>query len=187
MKILLSGSQGTGKSTINEALMGLEQFKDYKQLDSVSKMFASSLETFKNPEKLLDFQTSVSFYCFALYINEPNIVSSRSFADTYAYSMDAYERTGIELFKEMANLAVSLAKRYSTKEYRHIYVPIMFEISGKDLRSTNKEFQVKIDNLFKEFYQKTGIDYLEIKTLNVQDRVDEILEYCALGGLSIES
>lgn len=177
MKILLSGSHGTGKSTINNDLIKLEQFKDYVQLDSVSEKFAVSLDTFKNPKSLIDFQLSVSLHCFVEYINQPNIISSRSFADTYAYSMYEYKKTGNIIFKQLADLAVSIYNNYNTKEYKHIYVPVMFDLESKGLRSTNKEFQLEIDNLFKEFYNIVEVDYLEIKNLDHNERIKEILEY----------
>lgn len=180
MKILLSGSHGTGKSTINKALMELEQFKDYEQLDSVSAKFATSLDTFKNPKSLMDFQLSVAFHCFSEYINRSNIISSRGFADTYAYSMYEYKKTGNIIFKQLADLAVSICNNYNTEEYKYIYVPVMFDLESKGLRSTNKEFQLEVDNLIKEFYNLVEVDYLEIKNLDLNERIKEILDYVNL-------
>lgn len=183
LKILLSGAHGTGKSTVNNDLMSHLELKGFTQIDSVSKIFASSLDTFKDPGKLMDFQCMVSFYCFARYIHEDNIVSSRSFADTYAYSMYEYKKSGNVLFKQLADLSLELIKRYSTPEYKHIYIPIMFDLESKDLRSANVQFQKEIDLLFKEFYQlakEAGVEYLELKSLDRDDRVQEILEYCSL-------
>lgn len=175
MKIQLTGSQGTGKSTLNKLLIKEPIFKDYIQIDSISEKFAKDMETFKDPIKLRDFQTSIAFYCFSEYINTKNYISSRSFVDTYAYTKYSYKKTGIPIFKTLNDLSLELLKLYSSKEYVFIFVPIMFPLESKNLRSSDIDFQKEIESYIKECLELSEIDYYTIKTLN--KRVDEVLNY----------
>ena len=85
MRILLSGAHGVGKSTLNKSLLDI--LPGYISLDSISAKFLKSKDDLKNPEKLRTFQTIISLYCFSKYLSLSNFISSRSLADTYAYSL----------------------------------------------------------------------------------------------------
>ncbi len=173
MKIFLSGAQGTGKSTINKIL--IEKLPEYKLLDSLSGKFAKSKEDFKDFNKLKLFQTRVSLYCFSEYLDPSSFISSRSFADAYAYNKYEYKKYMDPRFKTLMDLSLELVKDLSD-DCLHIYVPSgKFEVQGTNIRSGDSEFQEIIDKLILEFYEISGIKYHKLESISVEDRVQEIL------------
>lgn len=168
MKIFLTGAHGTGKSTINNRLVNELKLN---QLDSITNKFAKTKNIFKNSELLLEFQTKFTIYCLNHYINDDNFISSRYLADMYAYCKYEYDK-GFKEYKTFMDLLLQSAKY--AKGYV-IYVPIMFDIEGSDIRSSNKDFQKEIDNNIKEFLNLANIEYYTIKTLD--NRIDEIMSY----------
>lgn len=172
MRILLSGAQGVGKSTLNKAL--LEVLPDYISLDSISAKFAKSKEDFKDPIKLRLFQTKVSLYCFFKYLELDNYISSRSLADAYAYSKYEYLKTSDSRYKIIMDLSLDLVRDFDDNS-THIFIPKMFDLEASNIRSGNVEFQDIIDKLVLEFYEISGIKYYTIKSSTPDERVNEVL------------
>ena len=176
MRIFITGAQGVGKTTLNFELQKLEQFKSLNVLDSVSKKFATSVEDFKDPNKLKQFQVKVSSYCIMKYL-EDNFISSRGFADMYAYNSYQFDKDHQDIFYHFAMMSINLAEELRSPQDIHIYIPPMFDLEDNGMRSTNKEFQLEIDQLIRDYYEITGLDFLEIKSLDLNDRVQEVLDY----------
>lgn len=174
MKIFLTGAQGTGKTTLNKQLYEIDKIKKLECLDSTSHKFAKSKDVFKKPETLLEFQTKLFAHCMEQYLNHDNFISSRYFADMYAYCKYEYDK-GFKEYKTFMD-AVLLASKYI--EGYIIYVPIMFEVEGTNMRSADKNFQKEIDNNIKEYLDLSGLKYYTIKTLD--NRVSEVLNYINL-------
>ena len=173
MKIFLSGAQGTGKSTINKIL--IKKLPGYKLLDSLSGKFAKSKEDFKDFSKLKLFQTRVSLYCFSEYLDPKSFISSRSFADAYAYNKYEYKKYMDLRFKTLMDLSLELVKDLPD-DCLHIYVPSgEFKVEETYIRSGNSEFQEAIDKLILEFYEVSGVKYHRLESLSIEDRVQEIL------------
>jgi hypothetical protein len=175
MKIFLTGAHGTGKSTVNYELIKLKQFESYIQMDSVTSKFAKAEADFKDPAKLKKFQTEFSLYCFQKYISDINLISSRSFSDIYAYSKYQYMKYGDIRYKLISDLSIDLCR--DLKDFKMIYFPIMFDLESTKLRSSNVDFQREIDSLIREFYEITKIRYHKLESIDINDRVSEILEY----------
>lgn len=175
MKIFLTGAHGTGKSTVNYELIKLKQFENYVQMDSVTSKFAKSESDFKDPSRLKKFQTEFSLYCFQKYISDIDLISSRSFSDIYAYSKYQYMKYGDTRYKMLADLARELSK--DLKDFKMIYFPIMFDLESTKLRSSNVDFQREIDSLIREFFEITKIRYHKLESIDINDRVSEILTY----------
>ena len=175
MKIFLTGAQGTGKSTVNYELIKLKQFDFYVQMDSVTSKFAKSKNDLKSPDSLKKFQTEFSLYCFQKYISDINLISSRNFSDIYAYSKYQYMKYGDTRYKLISDLSINLCD--DLKDFKMIYFPIMFDLESTKLRSSNVDFQREIDSLIREFFEITKIRYHKLESIDVNDRVSEILEY----------
>lgn len=172
MRILLSGAHGVGKSTLNKSL--LEILPGYTSLDSISAKFLKSKDDLKNPEKLRTFQTIISLYCFSKYLSLSNFISSRSLADTYAYSKYEYLRTLDPRYKIMMDLSLDLVRDFNKPDVVNIFIPKMFDLEPGNLRSGNVKFQDEIDKLMLEFHQISGLRYYTIKSDNIDDRVNEV-------------
>jgi len=176
MKIILTGAQGTGKSTLNRELTKILQseIKSVKSIDSMSKKFFKK-EHLKNIEskEFLDAQLKIFAYASNEYLNTDSYISSRGFSDSYAYCKHVLDKN---LHTEAMSNIISLAKQYhSILECKIFYIPIEFSLESKDLRSTNAAFQREIDSSIKEFLDSTSTKYITIHG-TVQQRLDIILE-----------
>ena len=173
MKVFFSGSQGTGKSTLNKQFC--EKYREFKSIDSVSELFAKDRDTFKDPSKLLKFQTEIALYCSGEYIKDyENLISSRGFADMYAYNRYSASRSNNRIYNLLMDTAQMLQIEF-LKDSKVIYFPIMFDLEGKPLRSKDKDFQQEIDTYIREFFYSTSTQFYQIETLD--NRLVEIESY----------
>ena len=170
--VLFSGSHGTGKSTtLADCVENFPDiFKDFAIADSLSEKFFDR-EDFKNPEVLKEKQKAFTEYQLATWRGETmgdKVISSRSYADIWAYTKYQYERDNEpEYLAQLEEIERQAKEAILRGDTIFVYFPIAFEISGKALRSTNVEFQKIIDDNIKEFYQKMNISPLVV---NVKDR-----------------
>lgn len=179
MKVLFCGAHGTGKTTTIEAIESFLLEEGFEIFDSISAKFFKP-EDFKDPEKMVTKQLAFTQFQCDLF-SEDKIVSSRSFADIWAYSKHLYERDGREEYKQSMDLIVEKAledwKRGNTL---FVYFPIMFDlksVKGKELRSTNLDFQKEIERNILEFFELTGIQYNQIQSQSVEDRGKEVTKF----------
>jgi hypothetical protein len=174
MRILIQASQGTGKSTLNNHLMKTDKFKDYTQIDSMSEKFFKK-DDFKDLSSWKYYEAQMKIFAFASneYLNQDDYISSRGFADSYAYAKHAYEKTGNKAFKNI--MYISQNYQSLLMEDLHIYIPIEFELKKKALRSSSIDFQLEIDSNIKEFLKLTETNYYTV-TGTPDERVKKILE-----------
>lgn len=176
MRILLSGSHGTGKST---TLLGAKSYLEengFEIFDSVSAKFFKP-EDFKDPEKMVAKQLAFTQFQCDLFL-EDKIASSRSYADIWAYSKHLYERDGLPEYKASMDLIMvkALAAKNDPIETKYVFFPISFnlkEVEGKDLRSTNLEFQKEIQTNILEFFKIIKEKPYVMQKTGIEDRIEE--------------
>lgn len=180
-KIILTGAQGTGKSTLNEALQNrlAIEFPGIKFIDSMSKKFFKKKD-FKDlfSDDYLKAQQKIYEYASSEYLADNEFLSSRGFADSYAYLIHSYEITHKQEFKDLIKRNFRNNKDLiNSREFNvyTFYVPIEFEIEGKNLRSTDKKFQKEIDRNIKEFLDRSQTLYTTVHG-SVKERVNQILK-----------
>ena len=185
IKIILTGAQGTGKSTLNEALRGRLslEFPDIKFIDSISADFFDK-EDFKDlqSDKYLSAQQRIYEFASGEYLSDGSYLSSRGFADSYAYLKYSLDKTGRSEFRELISLNFANNKKLiNDSRYRiyTFYIPIEFEIESKDLRSTNIEFQKETDDNIRDFLEGSNTLYSTVRG-TVQQRVNQVLRQLKL-------
>lgn len=160
--VLFSGAHGTGKSTsLYDCVKNFPNiFEDFQIADSLSEKFFCK-EDFKNPDVLKEKQSAFTQYQLDTWAGKTmgsKVISSRSYADIWAYTKFQYLRDGFPEYLEQLSIIEESAKAAILRgDTMFVYFPIAFEISGKELRSTNVEFQQTIDSLINEFYEKMNI------------------------------
>jgi guanylate kinase len=187
MKILLSGAQGTGKSTIVHQLKNRPDTAGLEIIDSMSKIFltdSKDIQVDYENKDYIDFQTKITIHHLDNMINKDNYICSRSIADSYAYMTYArrniHDMENYDILEALLDITEVSRKIQSThNDVYNIYVPIMFDLSqdNNENRLVDKEYQEKIDSLIKFYYTSNKIDFLELKSLGIEDRIQEILHY----------
>lgn len=170
MRIILSGAQGVGKSTLNKALFETGKFQGFTQLDSLSAKFANT----KYEMDSLKFQQNITLYAYSEYLNTDNYISSRGIADGYAYQKYGYFKKYDSHLKTLMDLSLQLA--YQFENAINVYVPIMFDLEKTHMRSGDSEFQEIIDRHIQEYFKITRLPFYTLRSLDINERVEEILD-----------
>jgi predicted ATPase len=166
-RIILTGAQGTGKTTLMNALATdgtrtishIRKFAAEKNIDISTTSEEGQKEFFKSLKKELSSKRSY--------------VSDRGLTCVAAYTFSSA-------------IVESIPKKVADKQYMDIvkfhtenpdillvYVPIEFEIEDDGVRTANKEHQATIDFLIKNILDTSGINYITV-TGTVEERVSQI-------------
>lgn len=174
MRIFFTGAQGTGKSTLVKELS--KRHPELTVHDSMSRKFMNGS---KENQFSDDFQKRISLYCLNLYVNERDIICSRSYFDSIAYP--TYHISGDNNNVGLIRMVRTFESQMFQDDCIYFYLPIEFEISegNNDLRITDPTYQKDIDEIIRK-----EIDYINTKypgkviTLHgtVEERLQKIEE-----------
>lgn len=166
-RIILTGAQGTGKTTLMNALAEdgirtishIRKYAEQKNIDITTASELGQKEFFKSLKKELSHKSSY--------------ISDRGLTCVAAYTFD----------KALDNI---ISKKTADKQYMDIikfhtdnpdillvYVPIEFEIEDDGKRSTDAVFQKKIDFLIKNILDTAQLKYITV-TGSVEERKAQI-------------
>lgn len=166
-RIILTGAQGTGKTTLMNALAKdgtrtishIRKYAAQQDIDITSASELGQKEFFKSLKKELSSKKSYisdrGLTCVAAYTFEKaldNIISKKTADKQY---MDI-----IKFHSENPDILL-------------VYVPIEFEIEDDGTRSVDAAFQQKIDFLIKNILDTTQVKYITV-TGSVEERKAQI-------------
>ena len=167
MKIILTGSQGTGKSTI------LNYYKE--QFPVITEVVRNLSKKGVKINELGDEKGQHKI--FSTYVNlfkKKNFISDRGLTDVYAYSTYHFNQGKLsldELSYEMGELE-TLAK----EDILWVYFPIEFGVVDDGVRSVDEDYRRYIDQAIKQTLDDVGIKYLTVHG-TVGERINQINEY----------
>jgi hypothetical protein len=105
-----------------------------------------------------------------------NFISDRTTLDNFVY----YEYNTADCV-EIVNTYKTLAINHYINGYDYIiYVPIMFGIEDDGERNTDIKYQKDIDESVKK-YLSLNKNVLTLKTLDIEDRIKEVMEFINKG------
>jgi nicotinamide riboside kinase len=148
MKILLSGAQCVGKTTLVNSLKSI--YKDWIYFDEVVRKLASKgikVSELGNDETQLEVMKA---HIENLQIPKTNDIAlyDRGALDCFGYSVWLHKRQKIK--PETFNQSVGQFKTH-IKEYDYIFfIKPEFEIQDDGFRSTSKEFQTEMTEIFEK-------------------------------------
>lgn len=171
MRICFTGSQGTGKSTILEAILKLPQFQNYYRGKNIQRLLNQNCNFPINKDTTVYSQSAISGHISGEVLWHENYINDRSLIDTFAYS-----RLSPNIPYPEKQLIEDMYKDILFKYDYIFYIPIEFEIEGDNgIRSTDKLYQQKIDLEIQQIIK----DYdITVHTLNgsVENRLNQIME-----------
>lgn len=177
IKINFVGSQGTGKSTLLQAMKEDPMFKNFsfkteiiRDLIKKGKCVINENGNAKSQQKFFDKYLD-------LLSNETKFVSDRCIIDVYAYTSWLYDHKETISQQEMKSLYREiLRQRYFVRNRQYgivIYFPIEFELVDDGVRSLNPKFQKEIDEIIIDTLERFQIDYYKV-TGSVEQRLEQV-------------
>ena len=168
MRYILTGAQGTGKSTL------LHHFEGKMNIvTEVVRNLAKDEHIAVNEEGNMRGQTRIfDTYEQVLSKNETPFISDRGLTDVIAYTCYNMQDKGGEGEKFLDDQVMRLAEfqnKYG-KDTVYFYVPIEFEVEYDGFRSMDEDFRKAIDKNIKDLLDGMGIDYIELRG-TVDERV----------------
>jgi len=183
MKIFLSGAQGTGKSSIIKHISVNGLLPELKKYDSYSKLFLKTRnEQLVEHENYLNFQNRIFLFCSNVYVNESNFISSRGFADSFAYLTSSLKEVKDKEIKNNLKVLLNNVSTFtkllnSEEKVYYFYTPIEFplNVENNKLRLNSETHQFEIDYYIRKFFKENNITYVTLKG-TVGERVALVLK-----------
>lgn len=174
IKISFTGAQGTGKTTILNALREDPDFKDFEFVTEVVRKFVKELGMKINKEGTVETQKTIFQAYNSLLDREDFFISDRCIVDVYSYTKNGVEN--LSPGRERSSFANCLYEQYQTLIKRRdsiglvFYFPIEFPIESDSVRSTDVEYQKEIDGNIKGVLDRLDIPYITVSG-TVEERI----------------
>ena len=169
-RIILTGAQGTGKTTLMNALAaeGTRTF-------SIARETANELGWPPAEDKVEEYQKNLFLKAMKSLSSKKDYISDRGLTCIAAYTFNGALDGNIAK-KTADNQYLKLQKFHvENPDILVVYTPIEFAIEDDGLRSVDVENQKKIDFLIKNLLDTAGIKYITV-TGSVEERVAQVEE-----------
>ena len=167
-RIVITGAQGTGKTTLMNALA-----KDGIKTLSIAR--ESAIASGWSPERgsTEEYQKALFKALHKAISSKKSYISDRGLSCVAAYTSGACLE-GFIPKKVAENQIIKLSKFHNENpDVLVVYVPIEFDLEEDGVRDTNAVVQSKIDFLIKNILDTAGVNYITV-TGSVEDRVKQI-------------
>ena len=173
MRYILTGAQGTGKSTL------LHNFdSDMKIVTEVVRNLAKSEGINVNENGDTNGQSRIfDTYYDILSQKDETYISDRGLTDVIAYTLYNMRDKGVEgekFIEDQVNRFIKFTEENDDIVY--FYVPIEFEVENDGFRSTNEEFRKAIDKNITELFDYMEALHLGLTVYTIKGSVEERLE-----------
>lgn len=170
-RIILTGAQGTGKTTLMNALA-----TDGTKTLSIAR--EQAIEAGWSPEtgSSEEYQKKLFAALLKAVSSKRNYVSDRGLSCVAAYTFDGALNGSIKK-KTADSQYMKLVKFHAENpDVLLVYLPIEFELENDGVRNSNKEDQLKMDFLIKNLLDTSEVKYITV-TGTVEERVKQIEDY----------
>lgn len=186
-RIILTGAQGTGKTTILNALNEVLVEKGHN-IEVLTELVRKLVKE-KGIRINEDAVDASQYMIFEGYLNafkaKDNYLSDRGLTDVLSYTISGYQDDMITrkcLSKIIKEFKEFFNNPDNYKDCLYVYFPIEFDIVDDGVRSTNKFYQKQIDQLIYMALEMANIpeDNILVVTGTVKNRVKQILNKLGL-------
>lgn len=167
-RIILTGAQGTGKTTLMNALAA-----DGTKTLSIAR--DKAIEAGWSPEtgSSEDYQKKLFASLLKAVSSKRNYISDRGLSCVAAYTFDGALQNKINK-KTADNQYMKFVKFHTENpDVLLVYVPIEFELEKDGTRNADKANQEKMDFLIKNLLDTSGMKYITVSG-SVEERVKQI-------------
>lgn len=177
MKVLFTGAQGTGKTSVMEALPST-----WPKIKGVTRKCIAENHLTINMESTDDSQKAIFDAYEQQFKSHKHFISERSLFDVYAFT--TYQYCKGKCSQELIDEQREKIKEFiiNNPDALYIYFPIEFEIQADGQRSTDKEYQEHIDIMIKNYLDLFGVHYITVHG-TVEERVQQIIENVSFSGI----
>lgn len=173
-RIILTGAQGTGKSTV------LNHFKE-NGWNCITEVVRNLAKEGVKINELGDEegQTRIFNAYYDLLSKKESYISDRGLTDVMAYTIYLNNEMGVNL--NALALEQMIDFQYFSKQNEDIiycYFPIEFPVVDDGVRSVNEEFRSIVDGTIKSILDLSGIKYYTISG-TVEERIKQLEEIMA--------
>lgn len=164
MKIILTGAQGTGKTTVLNAVFA-DTTIDTSNITKVSEVIRELAKTdasVKYNENGTEESQQLFFDTYeTIFTNNNNYISDRGLVDVVAYTkwLLEHNQVSVEFYNKMYNRWIEFCERVSNYGIVYQYVPIQFDAIQDGFRSTNDEYREYIDKTILELLDDARVTY----------------------------
>lgn len=168
-RIILTGAQGTGKTTLMNALAS----DGIRTISQVDRQVAAENGWELSENTTAECQKAIYAAIKKELSSKKEYISDRSLSCVAAYTFDKAVQGSIE--KELADKQYMgfLKFMYDNPDVILVYVPIEFPIETDGLRSADAEYQANIDFLIKNILETTEVPYITV-TGSVEERKAQV-------------
>lgn len=167
-RIILTGAQGTGKTTLMNALA-----VDGTKTLSIAR--EQAIEAGWSPEtgSSEEYQKKLYSALLKAVSSKKNYISDRGLSCVAAYTFDGALTNRIKK-KTADNQYIKFVKFHTENpDVLLVYLPIEFELEEDGTRNADKADQLKMDFLIKNLLDTSGVKYITV-TGSVEERVKQI-------------
>jgi predicted ATPase len=175
--IIISGSHCTGKTTLlQESKKYIQNFsflsETAREIIEETGIIPADIEG--NKEKKEQFQNSIIDRQIKeekeLFEKKENFIADRGVFDSLGYCFNLDESYQEKAEKKALN-------HYINNIYTIVvFLPPVLELENDETRVMDKAFQVKVSDKIKEIYNKNNIGFIELKTKNLEERIEKIIQ-----------
>lgn len=167
MRYILTGSQGTGKSSILHHFEG-----KLNTITEVVRNLAKDENISINEDGNMRGQTRIFDTYYNILSNaETPYISDRGLVDVISYTcynMKDKGEKGEEFLDKQMERFVEFQK--NNPDVVYFYVPIEFDVVWDGVRSTDEGFRSEIDKNIKDLLDAMCVDYIELRG-SIEERV----------------
>jgi len=168
-RILITGSHGTGKTTLAKRL---SEELSIPLLPEIARM--AKEESFELNTPSIDTQLWILFkqLNFEESFYSSSFICDRSF-DNIIYT-EYFNILHPKVLKQMKEFfAIRTERKFDVIIFLRPVIPLV----GDEARSADKDYQLAIDRLFKRYLDEYHLNYLELKSTTLENRVQESIHY----------
>jgi len=174
MRLAISGTHSTGKTTLLKALQQTEQFKNFLFLESITRV----LKEFQLQINQAGNDVSQSFILADHWRRSTlpnNVFLDRCILDGLVYTEYLFNKSLVS--SGVHQLAIAFFEKLLPAYDIIFYLRPEFKLVDDGVRDTDQQFQTAILELFEEKIQTYAIPVALIQG-TLEERVTQILEYC---------